>query len=81
MSAASVDVLGDELRGGHVGGALVVGALRRLAAAPAPAARVGIAFEPRRADAALDLAAVVAKLGLVEDLAAVLADDDGGAGL
>ena len=44
-----------------------------------PTAGVGIALKPRRADAPLDLAPVVAELRLVERLPALLADDDVGA--
>ncbi|MGH7604655.1 MAG: hypothetical protein ACRENK_11750, partial [Gemmatimonadaceae bacterium] len=49
--------------------------------ATAPAARLGVALQPRRADAALDLPTFVSKLSLVERMAAMLADDDGGAGV
>jgi hypothetical protein len=54
-----------------MGGAFVVGAV-----GDTP----GIAFEPSGADTSLDLLSVVSELGLVEGLAAMLADD-GGAGI
>ena len=65
--------------GGHDRRPLAVGAIWHAAAARTPAAVVGIALKPRRADAALDLAPVVAELRLVERLPALLADDDVGA--
>jgi hypothetical protein len=77
----SSDVFVYEFGGGDVGTTLVIGALGDAPAMSPPAAGVGIALKPGRSDATLELAALVAKLGLVERLAAVLADDDVGARL
>jgi hypothetical protein len=75
------DVLGDELRGGYMGGAFIVGALGNPSAMTPPLARVRVTFEPGAADAAFDLPAMVQELRLEERLAAVLADDEGGCGI
>ncbi|HXB64893.1 MAG TPA: hypothetical protein VNV42_08490 [Solirubrobacteraceae bacterium] len=81
QSDAPRDVFIYEPGSGHMRAALVVGALRDAPTMPTPATRVGIAFEPGRADATLDLAAPVAKLGLIKRLPAMLADHDASARL
>ena len=71
-------VCGHQQRSSHDGGTLVVGAIGHPSTATGPRARGGIAFEPCRADAALNLLAIVPELRLVKRLAAMLAYDDVG---
>jgi hypothetical protein len=73
------DVLGHDLRGGYMGGAVVIGALGDPPTVTAPAA-LGIALQPRGSDAPLDLPPAMAELGFVVRPPAVFADDDVGCG-
>jgi hypothetical protein len=74
------DVLGHEMSCGHVRAALVEGVFRNPSATSTPPACAVIWLEPSGTDSTLDLNAVVAELGLVEVLFAMLTDDDRGAG-
>jgi len=73
------DVADNDLGAGLLRSALVEEALTDAPATLDPPARGGVAIEPRRSDAQLDLLAVVAKLGLVVRLVRLGGDDQVGA--